>query len=127
MTKFKVGDKVIADGDEAVITQIILPDDRNWDDPGMPVWYAVEWPTNEWGTFSEDELRRVGGGMNEQIRLLAEQATKHYPATESSGEFSTFDKEKFAELIVRDCISIVERHGSWIGVDYIKERFGIEE
>ena len=42
--------------------------------------------------------------MNERIRLLAEQATKHYPATESSGEFSTFDKEKFAELIVRECI-----------------------
>ena len=77
MTKFKVGDKVIADGDEAVITQIILPDDRNWDDPGMPVWYAVEWPTNEWGTFSEDELRRVGGGMNERIRQIADNAT-HY-------------------------------------------------
>lgn len=41
--------------------------------------------------------------MNERIKLLTEQATKHYPATESSGEFSTFDKEKFAELIVMEC------------------------
>jgi hypothetical protein len=55
MTKFKVGDKVIADGDEAVITQIILPDPSDWKDRGVVV-YAVEWPTNEWGTFEEDEL-----------------------------------------------------------------------
>ena len=45
--------------------------------------------------------------MNERIRELLEQATKHYPATESSGEFSTFDKEKFAELIVAECIEQV--------------------
>ena len=45
--------------------------------------------------------------MNERIKLLAEQATKHYPATESSGEFSTFDKDKFAELIVRECMNAV--------------------
>lgn len=38
--------------------------------------------------------------MNERIRELVAQATKRYPATESSGEFSTFDKEKFAQLIV---------------------------
>lgn len=43
--------------------------------------------------------------MNERIKELAEQATKHYPETESSGEFSTFDKEKFALLIVRECIN----------------------
>ena len=55
MPKFKVGDKVIADGDEAAITQIILPDPSDWKDRGV-VWYAVEWPTNDWGTFEEDEL-----------------------------------------------------------------------
>ncbi len=42
--------------------------------------------------------------MNEQIKKLVEQATKHYPAIKSSGEFSTFDKEKFAELIIQECI-----------------------
>ena len=46
--------------------------------------------------------------MNERIQLLVEQASKHYPATETSGEFSTFDKEKFAELIVRKCIDILD-------------------
>lgn len=47
--------------------------------------------------------------MNERIQKLAEQATKRYPATESSGEFSTFDKEKFAELIVAECVDQVEQ------------------
>ena len=50
--------------------------------------------------------------MNERIRELALQATKHYPATESSGEFSTFDKEKFAELIVRECADVVNYYHS---------------
>ena len=45
--------------------------------------------------------------MNIRIKELAEQATKHYPATESSGEFSTFDKEKFALLIVRECANVI--------------------
>lgn len=30
-TKFKVGDKVIADGEKAVITQIISAPDSDWD------------------------------------------------------------------------------------------------
>ena len=47
--------------------------------------------------------------MNERIRELAEQATKHYPATETSGEFSTFDKEKFAQLIAAECAGIYDR------------------
>ena len=42
-------------------------------------------------------------------------------------EFEPDELVKFVELIVRDCINIVERHGSWIGVDYIKEHFGVEE
>ena len=61
--------------------------------------------------------------MNERIKELAEQATKHYPATESSGEFSTFDKEKFAELIVRECSSKVTRNEAL----NILEHFGVEE
>ena len=42
--------------------------------------------------------------MNERIRELAEQARKHFPKTESSGEFWVFDEQKFAELIVRECM-----------------------
>ena len=42
--------------------------------------------------------------MNERIKELAERATEYFPKTETSGEYWKFDKEKFAELIVRDCI-----------------------
>ena len=38
--------------------------------------------------------------MNERIKELAEQARKHFPKTETSGEFWVFDEEKFAELIL---------------------------
>ena len=65
--------------------------------------------------------------MNERIRELAEQATKHYPATESSGEFSTFDKEKFAELIVRECLSYTKDGDIDFMKFMIKKHFGVEE
>jgi hypothetical protein len=76
--------------------------------------------------------------MNERIKELIEQATKHYPATPSSGEFSTFDKEKFAELIVNhatECVRDVLREED-SELTYtaaaqvqkrIKEHFGVEE
>ena len=41
--------------------------------------------------------------MNERIRELAEQATTYIEPTADSGEGWIFDKEKFAELIVREC------------------------
>jgi len=41
--------------------------------------------------------------VNERIRLLAEQARKHYPGTELSGEYWVFDEQLFAQLIVQDC------------------------
>ena len=66
--------------------------------------------------------------MNERIRQLAEQATKHYPATESSGEFSTFDKELFAELVVRECrYMFVVNSPSWNLLNEKLELFGVEE
>ena len=66
--------------------------------------------------------------MNERIRQLAEQATKHYPATESSGEFSTFDKELFAELVVRECRDMfVVNSPSWNLLNEKLELFGVEE
>ena len=46
--------------------------------------------------------------MNERIQKLAEQATTVIEATEYSGEGWIFDKEKFAELIVKECVSVVE-------------------
>ena len=56
MPKFKVGDKVIADGDCAVVTQLLDPADSDFN---KTISYAVEWSTNEWGTFEEDELVEV--------------------------------------------------------------------
>ena len=44
--------------------------------------------------------------MNEQTKQLAEQARKHFPKTEISGEFWVFDEEKFAELIVAECMRL---------------------
>ena len=70
--------------------------------------------------------------MNERIQKLAEQATKRYPATESSGEFSTFDKEKFAELIVKECakaagdFEYARLHDSLVE-DHVLKHFGVEE
>jgi len=42
--------------------------------------------------------------MNERIRELIKQATECY----SNGQERTFDKEKFAQLIVRECLDIAK-------------------
>jgi hypothetical protein len=42
--------------------------------------------------------------MNERIQALAEQAT-----TEEADGFKYFDKEKFAELIVKECAGIAKK------------------
>ena len=78
--------------------------------------------------------------MNERIRQLAEQATSiQGPTPYNPLTFEVFDKEKFAELIVRECIEIVEYKGRKIGTKHpvgfnlmdaawdIKEHFGVEE
>ena len=41
--------------------------------------------------------------MNERIQALIEQCTYHYESSNGSGEYEIFDREKFAELIVREC------------------------
>jgi hypothetical protein len=69
--------------------------------------------------------------MNERIRELKEQATRTamWPGDPDAGEL---DAEKFAELIVRECQTVVE----WaISVDstidrvpvLIQEHFGVEQ
>ena len=59
--------------------------------------------------------------MNERIRELAEQAGMNIV----DDKFSTYGKfaEKFAELIVKECIDIVP----WQYESKIKEHFGVEE
>lgn len=67
--------------------------------------------------------------MNERIKELAEQCVGDRPYNNS------FDYEKFAELIVRECARVSERTGALneadvegeMIADAIKEHFGVEE
>ena len=49
--------------------------------------------------------------MNEQIRKLAEQATTIEYGADRGFDRVTFDKEKFAELILSKCLTICEDMG----------------
>jgi hypothetical protein len=74
--------------------------------------------------------------MNERIRELAEQATssrnQYDPKTMMTERIQEFDKEKFAELIVRECgvalspmlRDMVSRGQAY---DLIKQHFGVTE
>ena len=64
--------------------------------------------------------------MNKRIRLLALEADKDV------GENVSFEFcERFAQLIVKECASIVDIQGRWILYDKlavkIKKHFGVEE
>jgi len=79
--------------------------------------------------------------MNERIRELAEQATDTVenvnPDTGITHHREFFDKEKFAELIVRECAGLFPNvyveieneygHTPVVAADYIKKHFGVEE
>ena len=69
--------------------------------------------------------------MNEKIKQLAEQATTYIEPTSTSGEGWIFNKEKFAELIIRECADIVENQGRFLKYDVlakkIKENFEIKK
>ena len=79
--------------------------------------------------------------MNERIKLLAEQANELDYKTFDEYNHQTvqhykFNKEKFAELIVQECIDIIAPYTvrmSKPGEEYlhpileIKEHFGVEE
>ena len=78
--------------------------------------------------------------MNERIKLLAEQAGIHFHkgGTLDAGpngiaKFVLYsDMENFAELIVRECLVIVDEEGSHEGgsirsMEAIKQHFGVEE
>ena len=83
--------------------------------------------------------------MNERIKELAEQCViVKYDSTGISYE-AGFDKEKFAELIVRECMSQIEEvkqikaghagpeytqgfnDGMFVAIRTIEEHFGVEE
>ena len=67
--------------------------------------------------------------INERIRELIEQAT-----TEEHDGFRYFDKAKFAELIVRECMSVADlpnnASGQWdhlLSSEVIGKHFGVAE
>ena len=71
--------------------------------------------------------------MNERIRELIEQATSYLPGRPpyEGLTFDGFNKEKFAELIVRECAGVSENHkgmnDKYFIADAIKKHFGVEE
>ena len=86
----------------------------------------------------------TGGKMNEQIKQLAKEAgyylydlteTHECKTVETDSKDEWITLEKFAELIVRKCLDIVNRkeysyHEAdplWETAQLIKEHFGVEE
>jgi len=82
--------------------------------------------------------------MNERIRELAEQAELYAVSDNSSMLFDVWKKrynEKFAELIVRECMTTVLKESKWYwdkdefessnaiqnAARRLKEHFGVEE
>ena len=73
--------------------------------------------------------------MNERIKELVKQATT-IEEHKWGVSYDNFDKEKFAELIVRECIDIAQDRANFPGyppndvndiIDEIREHFGVEE
>ena len=64
--------------------------------------------------------------MNERIKELIEECTdRHF--SECVGGFETFDKEKFAELIVRECAEVAYKRSVHSRPSDIFKHFGVEE
>ena len=70
--------------------------------------------------------------MNERIKLLAEQCRIETYGVNGELLAADFDEQKFAELIVQECVGIVQPYISRWPEDCklvikIKEHFGVEE
>ena len=61
--------------------------------------------------------------MNERIKELVEQATTTF---DFGAPINFFDKEKFAELIVRECAEIAKTAEPYRSDDLILRHFGVE-
>ena len=68
--------------------------------------------------------------MNERIRQLAEQATTYIDPSANDGVCWNFDKEKFAQLIVKETMQVVANNlppNTYLDVaDAVIEHFGVE-
>jgi hypothetical protein len=74
--------------------------------------------------------------MNERIQELAEQATKVTEPDDPDYRHEHFDKAKFAELIIKECIKVVDIWCDEVPcsdgydkftVSKLKERFGVSD
>ena len=66
--------------------------------------------------------------MNEQIRRLVEQATTRIDPIAHDGECWDFDKEKFAQLIVKECSNFLkDTLDDHFAAEQLEEHFGVEE
>ena len=64
--------------------------------------------------------------MNKRIRQLAEQATTYIDPSANDGVCWNFDKEKFAQLIVRECVWVADTAEPYQTSDLILKHFGVE-
>ena len=64
--------------------------------------------------------------MNERIQQLAEQATTYIDPSANDGVCWNFDKEKFAQLIVRECARVADTAEPYQTSDLILKHFGVE-
>ena len=65
--------------------------------------------------------------MNERIQELIEQATKVVEPNDADYRHEIFDKEKFAELIIRECMDICCDSDDYLSEKLIRNHFGIEK
>jgi hypothetical protein len=67
--------------------------------------------------------------MNKRIQKLIEQATTIEHGVDNGFDRVTFNKEKFAELIISECADIGERYadGNYEVRNQIMAQFGLEE
>lgn len=77
--------------------------------------------------------------MNERIKELIKQSTTTEFGVDNGFDRVTFDKEKFAELIVQECVSVIQEEldsgqysqpvhtGFRVSKNLIKQHFGVEE
>jgi hypothetical protein len=66
--------------------------------------------------------------MNERIKQLAEQATTIVDMVGPQGytsSYANFDREKFAELIVKECANVAADHDALDIYEEIREHFGV--
>ena len=66
--------------------------------------------------------------MNEKIKLFAE-LSKSYKTILVDGQMQSvllIDPEKFAKMIVQECVEIVDTAEPYMSGDLIKKHFGIE-